>query len=128
LRKKAGKVTDAFIEKISEWKLEKGELVKRKLRIKKRDFSEHVLFYSDDMIDTGGTAAKDIELLSTYYPNSRLKVFCATHPVLSKGLGALETIGVDVYLLGNTLNLEGLWESPGVYMVNMASAIAKAIF
>jgi phosphoribosylpyrophosphate synthetase len=128
LRKKAGKITDAFIEKISEWKLKEGKLVKQKLRIKKKDFSEHVLFYSDDMIDTGGTAAKDIELLSTYYPNSKLKIFCATHPVLSKGPAALERIGVDVYLLGNTLNPEGLWESPGVYMVNMASAIAKEFF
>ena len=79
------------------------------------------------MIDTGGTAKNDIQLLATKYPNTKLKVMAATHPVLSKGVGVLEDIGADIYFLGNTLNPDGLESHPKVIMVNMAPEIYKAI-
>ena len=60
--------------------------------------------------------------------NSDLKIFTATHPVFSNGLNVLDRIRSDVYLLGNTLNPEGLYEHPQVVVVNMAQTIVRAIY
>lgn len=127
-RLQAGVVASAKIGKIEEWKKVGKTIVKRKIQIpKKSSLKESVIIYSDDMIDTGGTAEKDLKYLSKIYPNCILKIFVATHPVLSKGLVAFKTIGADVYFVGNTLDTTGLSEQSNVQIVNLASSIYTAI-
>ena len=75
------------------------------------------------MIDTGGTAEKDLKFISGFYPNCVLKIFVATHPVLSKGFSAIKKIGADIYILGNTLNWEGLSDVKGVEIVDFSGEI-----
>ena len=80
------------------------------------------------MIDTGGTAKKDIELLSLKFPNTLLKVFASTHPIFSQGYGALDTIGADLYLIGNTLSPPNLLENKKIKIVDLGPAIAREIY
>lgn len=87
-----------------------------------------IVFVSDDMVDRGGTNESNFGLLSRVFPNARLKISAATHPVLSKGLDALDRIPADIFLLGNTLTPEGLDEHPKVRIVDMAPAIARQIY
>jgi len=127
-RQQAGTVLSARISKIEEWKREGGKIEKSKVRIpKKSSLKETILIYSDDMIDTGGTAEKDLNYLSGVYPNCVMKIFAATHPVLSKGLSAFKRIGADVYFVGNSLNVEGLSEQTNVQLVDLAPSIYGAI-
>lgn len=88
---------------------------------------ECVILFSDDMLDTGGTAEGDMDLVVSHYPNTCLKMFAATHPVLSKGVGALDRVGADVYLFGNTLKQPELLDRDDVRPVDMAPAIARVI-
>lgn len=127
-RPQAGTVSSVKISKIEEWKREGGKIVKSRMRIpKKSSLKESVLIYSDDMIDTGGTAEKDLNYLSGVYPNCIMKIFVATHPVLSRGLSAFKRIGADVYFVGNSLNIEGLSEQANVQLVDLAPSICGAI-
>ena len=98
-----------------------------KMNSRKELYKEFVLIYSDDMIDTGGTAKKDLKLLAGKFPNARFKVFTATHPVLSKGTGVLDEIEVDKFLLGNTLNVKEVWEHPKAVKLDMAPAIFEEL-
>ena len=127
-RIQAGVVSSAKIAKIEKWKKEGKKIIKSTLGVpKKSSLKETVLIYSDDMIDTGGTAEKDINFLSGIYPNCAIKIFVATHPVLSRGHSAFKRIGADIYFVGNSLNIEGLSEQSNVRLVDMASAIYRAI-
>ncbi|MFH1864224.1 MAG: phosphoribosyltransferase family protein [bacterium] len=127
-RPQAGTVSSAKISKIEEWKKEGRKITKRGVRIpKKSSLKESILIYSDDMIDTGGTAEKDLNYLSGVYPNCIMKIFVATHPVLSRGLSAFKRIGADVYFVGNSLNVEGLSEQANVQLVDLAPSICGAI-
>ena len=127
----AGVTTEAKICKISRWSLgKKGRVDKKtvmKMNSRKELYKEFVLIYSDDMIDTGGTAKKDLKLLAGKFPNARFKVFTATHPVLSKGTGVLDEIEVDKFLLGNTLNVKEVWEHPKAVKLDMAPAIFEEL-
>lgn len=120
----AGIVKDASIGKVEEWK-KKGRTIKvRNIKIPQKPvFKNTIIVYSDDMIDTGGTAEKDLKFISSFYPNSVLKIFVATHPIFSKGFSAIKRIGADVYILGNTLNWEGLSDVKGVEIVDFAGEI-----
>jgi phosphoribosylpyrophosphate synthetase len=124
----AGQVLGSTISAVEEWS-RMGKRIKRKvLRIPQRpNFRNTILIYSDDMIDTGGTAEKDFEYISSFYPNSSLKIFVATHPVFSKGFGALKRIGADYFVLGNTLTRDGLEEIKGVISIDLAPAIYSTI-
>lgn len=128
-RSGAGVISSVEIGKIERWKKGmRGRILRRSLKIPtKPNMSKFILVYSDDMIDTGGTAAKDMEFLSTIFPNPTLKIFVATHPVFSKGFSAIKKIGADHFVLGNTLNYDGLSETKGVSVVDMASAIYRDI-
>jgi phosphoribosylpyrophosphate synthetase len=127
-RMTAGVVGTAEIVNVSEWKVLGNEVVKRKLKIpKKPNFRNTSLVFSDDMIDTGGTAEKDLKFVSYYYPNALIKIFAATHPVFSKGFSALKRIGADYYCVGNTLYWEGLKDISNVEIIDMSEAIYKAI-
>ena len=127
-RATAGAVSSVKIDRIEKWVKKKGKIKKIPLKIPKQaNLAESVLIYSDDMIDTGGSAQKDINLLAEIFPDSALKIFVATHPVFSKGFSALKKIGADIYILGNTLNCEGLAEIKGVRLVDLAPAIYRAI-
>ena len=125
-RIQAGMVASLKLERIEKWTKGKARLEKQEIKIPTRPVVQKtVLVYMDDMIDTGGTAEKDIRFLETIYPNALLKIFIATHPVLSKGLGALKRVGAVVYLLGNTLNVPGLNKIKGVQVVDLAPAIYR---
>ena len=127
-RKQAGIVDSVELDKVALWSFEKGKLNKIKLPSKKKkSIDKCVVIYSDDMIDTGGTAGKDIEFLKTYYPATKLNVFVATHPVFSKGLRVLDMIGADLYLLGNTLSPYGLRSHWKVRLVDISSSITDAL-
>lgn len=127
-RATAGVVKNAEISKIEEWSVDGSDILKKAVSIpKKASFKHAVLVYSDDMIDTGGTAEKDLSFVSNFFPNAVIKIFAATHPVFSKGFGALKRIGADCYCLGNTLHWEGLGEMSNVEIIDMSPAIYKAI-
>lgn len=127
-RLSAGVVKDTTISKIEEWKKIKDLVKIRKVNIPlKPVFKNTIIVYSDDMIDTGGTAEKDLKFISSLYPNCIVKIFVATHPVLSKGFSAIKRIGADVYLLGNTLNWEGLSDVKGVEIVDFSGEIFNFI-
>jgi phosphoribosylpyrophosphate synthetase len=127
-RRQAGVVSSAKISKIEEWKKEGGKIEKKRMRIpKKSSLKESILIYSDDMVDTGGTAEKDLNYLSGVYPNCIMKIFVATHPVLSMGLSAFKRVGADVYFVGNSLNIEGLSDQVNVRLVDLAPSIYSAI-
>ena len=128
VRQKAGIVDSAKVKTIIRWSLKSDQIVKEKLPLKKVDYHPYVLCYTDDMIDTGGTAKKDIELLSLKFPNTLLKVFASTHPIFSQGYGALDTIGADLYLIGNTLSPPNLLENKKIKIVDLGPAIAREIY
>lgn len=122
-REKAGVVRDVKVEKVIRWKMLKNGVSHNKIKHKDVEKGEYVLLYSDDMIDTGGTAKKDIKLLERIYPNARLKIYAATHPILSSSSDTLENMGADMYLLGNTLNPLHLDEHSNVRIVDLAPSI-----
>jgi phosphoribosylpyrophosphate synthetase len=125
----AGVVASATIADVEEWERKGKGIHIKKLKIPKGPiFKSSVIVYSDDMIDTGGTAERDLKFISGFYPNTSLKIFAASHPVFSKGFGAVKRIGADAYVLGNTLNWEGLSDIKGVEVVDFAEAIYNFIF
>lgn len=127
-RPEAGVVSSVEISKIERWQMFNKKIKKRFLRIPtKPTLSRSIFVYSDDMIDTGGTAKKDMEFLSTIFPNTTLKIFAATHPVFSKGFLAIKNIGADLYILGNTLNYNGLSELKGVSIIDLSASIYREI-
>ncbi len=127
-RATAGVIKQAEIASISEWRIENKVILKRTLKVpKKSNFKNTNLIYSDDMIDTGGTAEKDLKFISAIYPNAVLKIFAATHPVFSKGFSALKRIGADYYCVGNTLDLDGLIDVSNVEIIDMSPVIYKEI-
>lgn len=106
-----------------------GRIERRELAREEYSMDEScVLVFSDDMIDTGGTARTDVSLVGSIFSNHALTLFLATHAVLSKGASALNRIGADVYVLTNSLKPDGLLDHPDVRIVDMAPAIAEAIF
>lgn len=123
-----GIVTAATFSKIEEWSKSGSKLKIRKVAVPAKPiFSNSIIVYSDDMIDTGGTAEKDLQFISGFYPNAVLKIFAATHPVFSKGFAAIKRIGADVYVLGNSLSWESLTEIKGVYLVDFAESIYEQL-
>lgn len=127
-RIRAGIVSAVKFKKIEKWSKDRKKIKKRSLKIPQKPIMSRFIFvYSDDMIDTGGTAQKDIEYISSIFPNPIQKIFIATHPVFSKGFSAIKRIGADIYFVGNTLGYDGLSEIRGVRVVDMAPAIYKEI-
>lgn len=121
VRQGAGVVKEVKVEKVIRWKKTKEKLVKTDLK-NGADNGKYILVYTDDMMDTGGTATKDISFLGSLYPNAKLKIFAATHPILSKGADVLESIGADYYLLGNTLNPPHLDEHKQAIICDLANS------
>lgn len=120
----AGLVGNTEIVNIMEWTNRR----KKNMKVPtKPNFKNVSLVFSDDMIDTGGTAEKDIKFISSYYPNAVIKIFAATHPVFSKGFSALKRIGADYYCVGNTLDWEGLKDISNMEIIDMSEAIFTAI-
>jgi phosphoribosylpyrophosphate synthetase len=128
-RKQAGIVESVRLDKLVRWKILNGKIIKESADMRKdRKDEKCVLIYSDDMIDTGGTAAKDIEFLKTYYPNIQFSIFAATHPVLSKSTKVLDAINANMFLVGNTLDPRGLKNHSKVKIVDVSEAIINGIF
>jgi len=127
-RAMAGVVSGAQFVRVEEWKKIGKKIRVKKLRVPvKPVFKNTAIVYSDDMIDTGGTAERDLVFIGGFYPNCDLKIFVASHPVFSKGFGAIKRIGADIYLLGNTLNWEDLGDLKGIEVVDFSEAIFKFI-
>jgi phosphoribosylpyrophosphate synthetase len=125
----AGVVKSTEIANVVEWEKKSSGIHIKKLKApRKPNFKSTVIVYSDDMIDTGGTAERDLKFISSFYPNAPLKIFVASHPVFSKGFGVIKTIGADAYVVGNTLSWEGLSDINGIEVVDFAEAIYKSIF
>ena len=98
-----GKVTSAEIEKIETFVKKDGKIIVKPAKFSGRpSFQNVTLVFSDDMVDTGGSAEKDVVFISKHFPNASLKIFVASHPVFSKGFGAMKRIGADykVVLVG----------------------------
>ena len=87
-----------------------------------------VLVMSDDIFDTGSTNEADFAILGQVFPNARLKISTATHPVLSKGFGAMGRVNADLFLFGNSLTQEGLDEHQKVQIVDLAPSIVREIY
>lgn len=125
----AGVIETAEVAALEEWKMHKNEISTKKLKVPvKADFKKTIIVYSDDMIDTGGTAERDLSFISGYFPNSILKIFVATHSIFSKGFSTIKRIGADAYILGNTLSWDGLSDTKSVDVVDLSEAIYKFIF
>ncbi len=90
-----------------------------------------ILIPTDDMADTGGTAAADMQIINQHYPRAKFKMFVATHPVLSQGPQKLNRIEADIVILGNTLPTEDLTHQngvePDVRIANLAPTLARAL-
>lgn len=124
----AGVTANVKIGKIERWKRNGDTIKKYSLKTPTSpNYKKQVFVYFDDMIDSGGTAENDFKFINSLYPNTALKIFAATHPIFSRGLGALKRIGADYYLIGNSLNQDHLEEERGVVIVDLASSIAKHI-
>lgn len=124
----AGKVEEARLRGIEKvwWSEQDNEMKQEEVNLTTYNFGgEGVQVYCDDMLDTGNTAGTDNELLSKLFTNIDLRIFVATHPVLSKGLGALDKIGADVFVVGNTLQLDGLSERKDTRIVDVSPAIYR---
>lgn len=127
-RSTAGKVAEATVERIENYlKIGKRIMVRPGTFSGRPNFKNAVLVFSDDMIDTGGSAEKDIAFLSKYYPNISLKIFAASHPLFSKGFGAMKKMGADMFILGNSLNWDGLDERSNVTLVDFSESIYEAL-
>jgi phosphoribosylpyrophosphate synthetase len=132
-RLEAGMVDESKtkIVRVERWRLTRAmKIVRAHLpvpTIENPSTEKCVILFSDDMLDTGGTARDDMHLTEQHYPNTCLRIFAATHPILSKGIQALDKVGADIYLFGNTLKQTGLLGRDDVEIVEMAPAIARAI-
>ena len=130
-RVSAGEVAHAEVEKVVLWKInKKGEILKRELEPKEMKLRRKcVLMFSDDMIDTGGTAGTDINLVKGIFTNSQYTLFVATHPIFSQGVGeALSKMtGVDKFIVGNTLSNDRFKVYKNIRYVNLASTIARSL-
>lgn len=126
-RKQAGVITSAKINQMTSYLLKNKKIIKKTLTVPKISYRPYTLFYIDDMIDTGGTAKKDMGIVLSKFPNPRMKIFAATHPIFSKDLSPLDTIGADLYLIGNTLKVPGLKEIPKVTIVDVSRSIMEAV-
>jgi phosphoribosylpyrophosphate synthetase len=127
-RVSAGIVSNAQFERIEIWKKVGSKIQIGRVKVPTKPvFKNAIIVYSDDMIDTGGTAERDLNFIAGFYPGSDMKIFIATHPVFSKGFGAIKRIGADVYILGNTLNWEDLDDIKGVEVVDFAETLYSFI-
>jgi phosphoribosylpyrophosphate synthetase len=84
---------------------------------------------TDDMLDSGGTAGKDGVLLRKTFTNIRNLIFVAPHLVASNGVqSALDKVGADYYVFGNTLNHDvDELNQPNLKIVDVAPSILRAI-
>lgn len=129
VRKTAGEVSSASFNHISSLQLQKDGCIKVvKQNMEKYDWTKPcVIIPTDDMFDTCGTAAKDVNLLRSKFVNCQYLIFAATHGVFSKGCDNLGKIKANHYFVSNTLKPDGLLQRDDVTIVDMAPAITEAI-
>lgn len=131
-RIRAGEVSSAHVSRVFRWTKEAdGSVAKTEMETPSTDNPSNegcVVVFSDDMADTCGTATRDVALIKRYFSNIYRSMFIFTHPVLSRGIHVLDTVGVNIFLIGNTLRKpDELWNRDDVVMVDMAPAILRAI-
>ena len=129
-RPRAGEVTGCNIKSVVSCHLNpQYNLIKEEKMINESEATEeYVLIYVDDMIDTGGTAAKDITLLKKAFSGTKYIVFVATHPIFSQGVReALDKIGADMYIVGDSLSPKRFADEEKIRVVELAPSIARAI-
>jgi phosphoribosylpyrophosphate synthetase len=127
-RIRAGEVAGCFIKRIVSCHLDKNaNLVKTPVSeggMKK----ECVIIYVDDMIDTGGTAARDISEVRHLFPHSKYVIFVATHPIFSAGVKeAIGKIGADRYILGDSLSTKRFKGIKNIMVAGLAPSIARGL-
>lgn len=129
-RIQAGLVENVEVVKVERWwKRGDGGVNVEVLELPSKDNpsqEECVLIFFDDIFDSGNTAGGDVDEVGDIYPDLALKIFVATHPVLSKGISGLERVDVDVFIFGNTLR-RTYDTKKEVRMVDMAPSIKRAI-
>lgn len=125
LRIRDGEVEGSKVGAVVECWLENGRVRSKRLHLRPEDKeNECVIAYIDDMIDTGGTAESNISTVKSIL-KPKYSFFLATHAICSRGVeGALNRIGTNSFLIGNSLNPEGM-DDPRIKIVNLAPAIAR---
>ncbi|MCH7951506.1 hypothetical protein IH980_02110 [Patescibacteria group bacterium] len=127
----AGIIEEAEVVNVERWGFAPAGSVERRLLpvppVDHPSSEACALLLLDDIFDTGETAAGDMQLAQKHYPNACMKIVAVPNPVLSKGVKALDRVGADVYLFGNTLKQEELLTRADVHTVDMAPAIARVI-
>jgi len=126
-RSQAGEVGKLAVAHLAHWSVRGNEIKKTDITDAKKVGERFIRIIPDDMLDTGGTAEKDSELLDQIMPASALKIFIATHPVLSRGPLAIDRTKADVVLVGNTLNPPHLKSHSKVRVINLAKNIMKSL-
>ena len=126
-RSQAGEVGRLAVAKLAHWSTIGSSITKKDINDAKIVGERFVRIIPDDMLDTGGTAEKDSELLDQIMPTSALKIFIATHTVLSRGPLAVDRTKADVVLVGNTLNPPHLKSHSKVRVINLARSIVNAL-
>lgn len=129
-RVRAGEVAECHIKSVVSCHLNsQGALVKEEKVTNESEAAEEcLLIYVDDMIDTGGTAGKDIILLRKSFAGTKYIVFVATHPIFSQGVGeAVDKIGADMYLVGDSLGPKRFVGEEKIRVVGLAPSIARAL-
>lgn len=126
-RSQAGEIGKLAVARLAHWSVRGKEITKTDITDAKKVGEKFIRIIPDDMLDTGGTAEKDSELLDQIMPTSALKIFVATHPVLSRGSLAVDRTKADVVLVGNTLNPPHLKSHSKVRVINLARSIVKQL-
>lgn len=127
-RLEAGVVEAAKIAKMVRW-WKQDEGYKEEVISQANDDCEipRVLILSDDMVDTCGTASKDVALMRSMFANCSYVIFVGTHAVLSQGAEKLDRIGADHIFVSNTLTPASLRSRESITVVDMAPAIGRLI-
>lgn len=129
-RVRAGEVAESHIKKVVSCHLNlDGDVIEEKKVINESESAETcVLIYVDDMIDTGGTAGKDITLLRDFFSGIKYIIFVTTHPVFSQGVReAMDKIGADMYIVGDSLSTKRFAGEEKIRVAGLAPSIARAI-
>lgn len=126
-----GKVERVWVNKVESCELREDEELRLSL-VSKPILSRPIegatfAHFSDDMLDTGSTLKNDTKKIQRYYPGVLASDLAATHAVLSKGPGVLDSIGIDRYIFTNTLAPDGLTQRDDIEIVDVSPAIVEVL-
>jgi phosphoribosylpyrophosphate synthetase len=131
VRTKAGIVDSAKVIGAKIFKLEGEEIKCREVASPSGGRpieAEVVLETCDDMLDGGNTTRTDFSVIRPLFSRQVFSMATATHPVFSSGVEIVDKLGVNLVVVGNTMNVPGLRNHPKILVADLAPAIAKKIF